>query len=51
MLANDRITMISDNVRGIQTNIGDMHSHVNLHTPDVTACVEPLNESIPDSYE
>ena len=48
----DKLTIVSANVRGLQTNIGDLtHSHVLPHNPDVVAAVEAfLNESVPENY-
>lgn len=56
MPANNRpqgnLTIISANVRGLQTNIGDLtHSHVLQHNPDIIATVETfLNSSVPENY-
>ena len=49
---NDHLSIISANVRGLQTNIGDLiHSFVIPHRPDVVAAVETfLNESIPSNF-
>ncbi|KAK3894627.1 hypothetical protein Pcinc_001605 [Petrolisthes cinctipes] len=43
-----KLTLISANVRGLQTNIGDLiHSYVIPYTPDVIATVETfLNPTI-----
>lgn len=48
----DHLSIISANIRGLQTNIGDLiHSHVIPHSPDVVATVETsLNETIPSNY-
>ena len=48
----DHLSIISANVRGLQTNIGDLiHSHVIPHSPDVVATVETfLNDTIPNNY-
>ena len=48
----DHLSIISANVRGLQTNIGDLvHSCVIPHTPDVVATVETfLNDSIPNNF-
>ena len=48
----DKLTILSANVRGLQTNIGDLtHSHVLPHNPDVIATVETfLNSSVPANY-
>ncbi|KAK3855472.1 hypothetical protein Pcinc_038133 [Petrolisthes cinctipes] len=48
----DHLSILSANVRGFQTNIGDLiHSHVIPHSPDVVATVETLlNETIPNNY-
>ena len=48
----DKLTILSANVRGMQTNIGDLtHSHVLPHNPDVIATVETfLNSSIPTNF-
>ena len=48
----DSLSIISANVRGFQTNIGDLtHSFVLKKNPDVVACVETfLNESIPQNF-
>lgn len=48
----DNLTIISANVRGLQTNIGDLtHSHILHHNPDIIATVETfLNSSIPPNY-
>ncbi|KAK3880803.1 hypothetical protein Pcinc_014724 [Petrolisthes cinctipes] len=48
----DHLSILSANVRGLQTNIGDLiHSHVIPHSPDVVATVETfLNETIPNNY-
>ena len=48
----DKLTILSANVRGLQTNIGDLtHSHVLPHTPDVIATVETfLNSSVPANH-
>ncbi|KAG0722807.1 hypothetical protein GWK47_043877 [Chionoecetes opilio] len=45
----DHLSIISANVRGLQTSIGDLiHSHVIPHTPDVVATVETfLNGTSP----
>lgn len=56
MPANNRLqrnlTIVSANVRGLQTNIGDLtHSHVLQHNPDIIATVETfLNSSIPENF-
>ena len=46
------LTIISANLRGFQTNVGDLtHSHVLPHNPDIIATTETfLNSSIPDNY-
>lgn len=46
------ITIISANVRGFQTNIGDLtHSFIIPRNADIVATVETfLNESIPENY-
>ncbi|XP_045109705.1 uncharacterized protein LOC123503769 [Portunus trituberculatus] len=48
----DKLTILSANVRGLQTNIGDLtHSHVLPQNPDVIATVETfLNSSVPANY-
>ncbi|KAK3878982.1 hypothetical protein Pcinc_016426 [Petrolisthes cinctipes] len=48
----DHLSIISANVRGLQTNISDLiHSHVIPHSPDVVATVETfLNETIPNNH-
>ena len=50
--SRDQLTIISANVRGLQTNIGDLvNSHVIPRTPDIVATVETfMNESIPDNF-
>ncbi|KAG0712473.1 hypothetical protein GWK47_018400 [Chionoecetes opilio] len=50
--SRDHITIISANVRGLQTNIGDLiNTHVIPHNPDIVAAVETfLNKSIPDNF-
>ncbi|KAK3859790.1 hypothetical protein Pcinc_034116 [Petrolisthes cinctipes] len=47
-----KLTLISANVRGLQTNIGDLiHSYVIPYTPDVIATVETfLNPTIPTNF-
>lgn len=47
------ISIVSANVRGLQTNIGGLiHSFVIPHTPDIVATVETfLNETIPSNYD
>lgn len=49
---HDKLTIVSANVRGLQTNIGDLtHSHVLPHNPDVVAAVETfLNASVPENH-
>ena len=46
------LTIISANLRGFQTNVGDLtHSHVLPHSPDIIATTETfLNSTIPDNY-
>ena len=48
----DHLSIISANIRGFQTNIGDLtHSYVIPHMPDVVAVVETfLNDTIPGNY-
>ena len=48
----EHLTIISANVRGLQTNLGDLtHSFVLPLIPDIIATVETfLNSSIPDNY-
>ena len=48
----DKLTLISANVRGLQTNIGDLvHSYVIPHSPDIIATVETfLNPTIPTNF-
>ena len=50
--APGNITVISANVRGFQTNIGDLtHSHVLPHSPDIIATTETfLNTSVPNNF-
>ncbi|KAG0724943.1 hypothetical protein GWK47_039546 [Chionoecetes opilio] len=45
-------TIISANVRGFQTNFGDLtYSHVLPHSPDIIATTETfLNSSVPDNF-
>ncbi|KAK3891295.1 hypothetical protein Pcinc_004810 [Petrolisthes cinctipes] len=47
-----KLTLISDNARGLQTNIGDLiHSYAIPYTPDVIATVETfLNPTIPTNF-
>ncbi|KAK3862940.1 hypothetical protein Pcinc_031237 [Petrolisthes cinctipes] len=47
-----KLTLIFANVRGLQTNIGDLiHSNVIPYTPDVIATVETfLNPTIPTNF-
>ena len=46
------ISIISANVRGFQTNIGDLtHKFIIPHNPDIVACTETfLNSNIPPNY-
>lgn len=46
------LTIISSNVRGFQTNIGDLtHSYIIPQNADVVATVETfLNNNIPDNF-
>ena len=46
------LSIISANVRGFQTNIGDLtHSFIIPKNADIVACVETfLNENIPENY-
>jgi len=46
------LTIISANLRGFQTNVGDLtHSHVLPHSPDIIATTETfLNSTVPDNY-
>ena len=46
------LSIISANVRGFQTNVGDLtHQFIIPHSPDIIACVETfLNSSIPSNY-
>ena len=46
------LTIISANVRGFQTNVGDLtHSHVLPHSPDIIATTKTfLNSTIPDNF-
>ena len=46
------LTIISANVRGLLTNIGDLtHTFVNVHNVDIVATVETFfNESVPQNY-
>ena len=46
------LSIISANVRGLQTNIGDLtHSFVMQHNPDIVATVETfLNDQVPKGY-
>ncbi|KAK3866919.1 hypothetical protein Pcinc_015337 [Petrolisthes cinctipes] len=48
----DNLTIISANVRGLQTNIGDLnHSYIIPHNPDIIATVETfLNPTIPNNF-
>ena len=48
----EKLTFISANVRGMQSNIGDLtHSYVIPHSPDVIATVETfLNPTIPPNF-
>ena len=50
--ALDNLTIISANVRGFQTNVGDLtHSHVLQHSPDIIATTETfLNSTVPDNF-
>jgi len=50
--SRDQLTIISANVRGLLTNIGDLvNSHVIPRTPDIVATVETfMNESVPDNF-
>ncbi|KAK3871633.1 hypothetical protein Pcinc_013624 [Petrolisthes cinctipes] len=50
--SRDQLTIISANVRGLVTNIGDLiNSHVIPRTPDIVATVETfMNESVPDNF-
>ncbi|KAK3861846.1 hypothetical protein Pcinc_032242 [Petrolisthes cinctipes] len=49
--SRDQLTIISANVRGLATNIGDLiNSHMIPRTPDIVATVETfMNESVPDN--
>lgn len=49
---SDSLTILSANVRGFQTNIGDLtHSHVIPHNPDIIATVETfLNPTVPENF-
>lgn len=48
----ENLTIISANVRGLQTNFGDLsQSHIVPHNPDIIACVETCqNPSIPNNF-
>ena len=48
----DHLSILSANVRGFQTNLGDLtHSYVIPHTPDVIATVETfLNPTVPENF-
>ena len=48
----NQLSILSANVRGLQTNIGDLiNSHVIPHTPDIVATVETfLNDTIPQNF-
>ncbi|XP_069987649.1 uncharacterized protein [Penaeus vannamei] len=50
--SRDLLTIISANVRGLLTKIGDLvNSHVIPRTPDIVATVETfMNESVPDNF-
>ena len=50
--SKDNLTIISANVRGFQTNVGDLtHSFVIPQNADIVACVETfLNSSVPENY-
>ena len=47
-----QLSIISANVRGFQTNLGDLtHSFVIPKNPDIVATVETfLNETVPENY-
>ena len=48
----EKLKIISANVRGLQTNIGDLtHSCIIPHNPDIVATVETfLNPNVPDNF-
>lgn len=50
--AVDKLKIISANIRGFQTNLGDLtHTHVLPHSPDIIATTETfLNSSVPDNF-
>jgi len=49
---NNRLSILSANVRGLQTNLGDLtHSFVLPLRPDIIATVETfLNPTVPDNF-
>jgi len=49
---NNRLSILSANVRGLQTNLGDLtHSFVLPLSPDIIATVETfLNHTVPDNF-
>ena len=50
--SRNALSIISANVRGLQTNIGDLtHSFVMQHNPDIVATVETFfNDQVPENY-
>ena len=52
MNIGNNLSILSANVRGFQTNVGDLtYSFINPRQPDIVATVETfLNENIPDNY-
>ena len=50
--SHDSLNIISANVRGLLTNIGDLtYSFIIPHKPDIVATVETFfNDQVPDNY-